>query len=480
MPACEIYNTSELVTVFFTTNAASGAAVAPSTAFEAADVILYKNNSATQRTSTSGWTMVSPFDSLTGQHLITFDLTDNTDAGFYAAGSRYQPVLSPDTETVDSQTVIADLDRFKIGAVDANVTQWLGTAPSTPTVAGVPNVNAKTWNDLTTVKLPLAPATAGRDLVVDAAGLADSNMVKAGPTGNGVAQTGGDIYASVQNIGATAAPQNANAASRTITTGTEGNALAQASTLDGQFHNMTDVAGTLDFYYEFDLSAITNAFVTSAAWNGYVVGVVNTVKVYAYNWGTVSYDQIGSIAGIAGTVVSVDEWDLTSAHIGTGGNLGKIRIRFAATGLTSATVKTDRILLGYGVTPNTTTPPTTTQIAGAILLDTTKKLYCDATGQVRTTLPILINTALNNYEFPMVLSSDHVSPADGKTVTVQRSIDGGAWTACTNSPTTSQPTGTNGTYKINFSAADRNGTVIRFRATAAGCDPTEWLLLTQA
>lgn len=43
----------------------------------------------------------------------------------------------------------------------------------------------------------LAPATAGRTLVVDAAGLADANMVKVGPTGAGTAQTARDIGASV-------------------------------------------------------------------------------------------------------------------------------------------------------------------------------------------------------------------------------------------------------------------------------------------
>lgn len=43
----------------------------------------------------------------------------------------------------------------------------------------------------------LQPATAGRQLVVDAAGLADANMVKMGPTGSGTAQTARDIGASV-------------------------------------------------------------------------------------------------------------------------------------------------------------------------------------------------------------------------------------------------------------------------------------------
>jgi hypothetical protein len=43
----------------------------------------------------------------------------------------------------------------------------------------------------------LQPATAGRTLVIDAAGLADANMVKAGPSGSGTAQTARDVGASV-------------------------------------------------------------------------------------------------------------------------------------------------------------------------------------------------------------------------------------------------------------------------------------------
>lgn len=43
----------------------------------------------------------------------------------------------------------------------------------------------------------LAPTTAGRTLVVDAAGLADANTVKLGPSGSGTAQTARDIGASV-------------------------------------------------------------------------------------------------------------------------------------------------------------------------------------------------------------------------------------------------------------------------------------------
>lgn len=120
---------SSTIRIFFTTHAADGSAVAPNSAFEAGDCILYKDGSATQRTSTSGWTMTSPFDSITGLHLLAIDLSDNTDAGFYAAGSRYTLVLSPD-ETVDSKAVVRVLADFTIGPVSANVTQLAGVTQS--------------------------------------------------------------------------------------------------------------------------------------------------------------------------------------------------------------------------------------------------------------------------------------------------------------------------------------------------------------
>jgi hypothetical protein len=57
------------------------------------------------------------------------------------------------------------------GNVSANVAAWLGTAVTAAT-AGVPNVNAIAWNNLTTVALPLIPTVAGRTLDVTATGAA--------------------------------------------------------------------------------------------------------------------------------------------------------------------------------------------------------------------------------------------------------------------------------------------------------------------
>jgi hypothetical protein len=117
----------------FTTHEATGGNVAPSSAFEAADLRIYKAAdgaalSATQRASASGVTMTSPFDSLTGTHAVDIDLTDDADAGFYASGCYYEVWLSPD-ETIDGQTITGvPLACFEVGVAEANVTQAAGTA----------------------------------------------------------------------------------------------------------------------------------------------------------------------------------------------------------------------------------------------------------------------------------------------------------------------------------------------------------------
>lgn len=86
-----------------------------------------------------------------------------------------------------------------------------------------------------------------------------------------------------------------------------------------------------------------------------------------------------------------------------------------------------------------------------------------------TTIPNSVmkkNTALANFAFEMTDSTNH-NPATGKTVTVTRSIDGGAFSATTAGTATEI---SNGAYEIDLSAADRNGDVITLRMVATGCD----------
>lgn len=102
------------VTCMFTTHSSTGAPVAPNSAFEAADVLIYKNGNAAQKTTANGVTMTSPFDSITGLHCVVIDTSNDTgDGGFWVAGAVYTLVLSAD-ETVDGVAVAKVIGQFGI------------------------------------------------------------------------------------------------------------------------------------------------------------------------------------------------------------------------------------------------------------------------------------------------------------------------------------------------------------------------------
>jgi hypothetical protein len=102
------------VRIVLTTNNRSGAAVAPLSAFEADDFRIYKNGSATQKATTNGITITSPFDSVTGLHILEIDTSNDTgDSGFWTTAADYWVVATPD-ETIDSQTVVAVIATFSI------------------------------------------------------------------------------------------------------------------------------------------------------------------------------------------------------------------------------------------------------------------------------------------------------------------------------------------------------------------------------
>lgn len=111
---------------------------------------------------------VSPVETEDGQYV--FDLTQAETNGdkltFYPESSTagVQVVSLPSSVIYTRPPNFPAMGIETDGDVHADVKQWLGTAVNTPTVAGVPDVNAKTWNDLTTVALPLIPTIAGRTL----------------------------------------------------------------------------------------------------------------------------------------------------------------------------------------------------------------------------------------------------------------------------------------------------------------------------
>ncbi|MEE9612882.1 MAG: hypothetical protein V3W19_16635, partial [Desulfatiglandales bacterium] len=93
------------------------------------------------------------------------------------------------------------------------------------------------------------------------------------------------------------------------------------------------------------------------------------------------------------------------------------------------------------------------------------------------TLPdgIKKNTALNNFQFEMVDETDEITGKTGLTITSERTIDGGAYAATSNTATEVG----SGTYKINLSAADTNGGVITYKFSATDALTTKIAIVTQ-
>lgn len=146
----------------------------------------------------------------------TFDLKFTSRA--FATGAPTQlagsPVVSAYPGNSTSQltagiTLSVDLDSVTgLNNVRVAATSGNGYATATDyalvittgTVGGVSVVGEVIGHFSIEKRSALMPATAGRTLVVDAAGLADANAVKVGPTGSGTAQTAGDIMADTNDI----------------------------------------------------------------------------------------------------------------------------------------------------------------------------------------------------------------------------------------------------------------------------------------
>ena len=156
--------TGVTIQVPWSTNAADGSSITRATD---GSIRIYKDNGTTQRSSSSGITDNEDFDSITGVHLLNIDLSDNTDAGFYAASHNYHVMLV--AATIDGKTVNSWLATFSIqnrysspsGTFTANVTQWAGTNVATPDTAGYPKVTLKSGTGTGEVSLSSGAVTAG-------------------------------------------------------------------------------------------------------------------------------------------------------------------------------------------------------------------------------------------------------------------------------------------------------------------------------
>lgn len=114
---------------------------------------------------------------------------------------------------------------------------------------------------------------------------------------------------------------------------------------DDTYHIVEDDVGSTDVYYQFDVGG--NGVPQSFEWSGYAQSINDSYDVFAYNWGGTAWEQIGTVEGAAGTSKISLLWLATTAHVGTGTDLGKVRLRFFSSDGTA--IATDRLLCTYAI-----------------------------------------------------------------------------------------------------------------------------------
>ncbi len=317
-----------VVHVYFTTNGADGAAIAPSSAFAAADFKVYKDD-GTAQPGTTGFTVTSPFDSNVGLHLLKIATSAHA---FYATGANYSVALDT-AKTVDGKAVMAVLGDFSVE-------------------------NRSLQN-----RLPAALVSGRMDSDVQAVSGSTTAADNAELQYDGTTGLDGETFPASQaqldqiaNVGsALNKPPKDSPAGFVITWGeNEVNNEDSTHAVDGTYHviEAQDDTGTekIDVYYEFAIGG--DGVPSSVHLQGRFdrAGAAKNLTVHAWNWVTSSWRQIGTLGSTFADIV--DSYDLFTAEVGTGANLGTVRIRFLTGSVAlSATdaLHIDQIFLAYSI-----------------------------------------------------------------------------------------------------------------------------------
>lgn len=113
-----------------------------------------------------------------------------------------------------------------------------------------------------------------------------------------------------------------------------------------------------------------------------------------------------------------------------------------------------------------------TQISGAAVSTSTAQLGVNVVNFADAAGPFKKGVAVLKFAFYVELTAG--GPATGKTVTVQVSKDGGAFSTVSDTVTEIS----NGWYEVDLSATEMNADVVAFKATAALCNQVNLTLVT--
>lgn len=512
---------------FDTFAAATGAPTATSN-FTSADVLIYKNSNTTERTSANGITVTTSFDGKTGLQTVDIDTSDNTDAGFYAAGNEYRVAITP--ITADGQTMTFWLGTFSIQRAGGVLATLLARTPNAAAGAsGGLLISGSNAGTTTLAALTVTGSmTVGDGLLVSRSSSNTSAATFTGNgTGSGIVATSGSgatgdgiraVAASTNGAGMTMAHSGSGADLNATTTPL---VLAKTTNLTG----LNDIAAT---------AVVSAGAITTSG--GKVAGVIlaDTLTTYTGNTPQTgdSFARIG-VAGVgltnlgdtrianldaavttrmatytqptgflaaafpSGTVANTT--NITAGTITTATNLTNAPTAgdFTATMKTSLNAATPASIVGAvgSVTGNvggnvTGSVGSVVGAAGSVtgaVGSVTGNVGGNVVGSVASvtasvTVGAVASAASNikknttiDLSFPMTDETTH-ELLPGLTVAAQRSIDNAAFAPCVNAVT---EIGSTGVYATTLAAADTNGDTIMYLFTATGADDRLVEIITQ-
>ncbi len=454
---------------------------------------VYKDNNLTQ--TTIGPTLTVDHDGVVGLNHVRLVLTD----AFYVADTDYSVVIT--TGTVNSVSVVGYVvAQFSISnrMPNVNVAEWLDTAPATPTVAGVPEV------DITHQGGGAIPAPAVTGVPdVNPTHWADGAIPAQGITGVPEVDVTHFVAGLVPTPATTGIPDvNVQEWLDTIVTAvTAGRPDVNVAAID----NVTNAAAVLSAWLNegivgtADAGGSTTTIVDAALTE---IDDIHNYKAVLLTSGT----DAGSIRLITNFVAASDTLTFTppvSTAIGAGVTfvliplLGNVDVQSwlgvltgaaavnaliagrvdSSVGAMAANVITAAAINAAAITAAKFAAGAidANAIAAAAIVAATfatdaldaAALATDAVNEIARAINPQTNTALSDITFEMYDSTNH-NPATGLTVAGERSIDGGAYAAVSGAIAEIS----DGTYQFDAANADMNGAMIVFRFTAATADDT--------
>lgn len=265
---------------------------------------------------------------------------------------------------------------FGADKLQVDVNQWNNSNIAAPDTVGYPKVTVKDGagaGEINTdagkiVEVEILSGhtaqTGDGYVIVNHASHGNAKLVRSTTPANTLdINSDGNVTAS--NIASGGGNLNSSAESFTLTTGNVvAGSISDTKAVNQVYHQIEDVGGVMDFYYQFDLGSFGRP--SEMTIDGRINGANDPLIGYAWDWDGSVWEVIGISTGQGSTEDIEKSFPLFANHVGTvGADLGKVRIRIAGTGLTSADIYIDQIRVGYAIIPSTTGYEN-----GAVWLDT--------------------------------------------------------------------------------------------------------------